>query len=420
MRYYSDTFPNAVAHVSPSVSLFTQKVLTNEIDPPKKVLDLGAGNGRNSLALAKRFGCLTTLVDSDPTMLEVAVGNFVDAGQGEPAFLCCRLEELATSPAMKGETYDVVIMSYVLHHIKPTHYESIIEFCRTHLTGHLLIDVYWNRFRCAVGQFVQLSRADWYGLTYEELAKYIAPHFLIESDRIQILPANVTFNLVCSPGLTSSDFLACRQFDYSIDQATLMRTRRFRTGLRKPEDDLESVDCIKCLAEYFPGEWQLAKSAYEMHLQELRFALPTRLNKACCFLLACRQNGFPLLLREYEGIFRIKSKKLLKVLAQTSELRSLGAEYFTQRIIRFAALPGEVEDLALKVLSRCEVAGESPAVSAGTAVLVATRELGISITKKEVADLLQVSPMAILSREKKWGHNINQRKLVKNLGKLRC
>jgi transcription initiation factor TFIIIB Brf1 subunit/transcription initiation factor TFIIB len=44
----------------------------------------------------------------------------------------------------------------------------------------------------------------------------------------------------------------------------------------------------------------------------------------------------------------------------------------------------------------------SPVVSAGTAVAVAAGELGISITKKEVAELLHISPAAIPNREEIW------------------
>lgn len=402
MRYYCESFPDAITHVSPSVSMYIQKVLTKQVRAPSRILDLGAGNGRNSLALTKRFDCLSTLVDSDPRMLERARSSFVEAGLNEPILLCCRLEELPSSPEMEGKAFDVVVMSYVLNHIEPSHYPSILEFCRTHVSGHLLIDVYWNRFRCAVGQFVRFYESNWYGLSYEELAKDLAPHFMIEFDRIQILPTNVTFNLGCSLGSTSTEFLASRQFDYSISQSTQVGSRTFRRSLsdRQPEEPIENFECVKRLAEFFPGEWQLAKSTYEASLHQSNL-LPSHLRKACCFLLACRQQGFPLLLKEYEEIFRIKSKKLLKTIAETQMLRSLGAEYFTQRVVRLAALPDQVEDLALDFLSQCKDAGGSPAVSAGTAVAIAARELGISITKREIAELLHVSPAAIRNKEEK-------------------
>jgi SAM-dependent methyltransferase len=403
MRYYCESFPDAITHVSPSVSMYIQKVLTGQVRAPSKILDLGAGNGRNSIALTKRFGGLATLVDSDPRMLERARSGFVEAGLKEPVLLCCKLEELSSSSEMGGKAFDVVIMSYVLHHIEPSHYPSILEFCRTHVSGHLLIDVYWNRFRCTVGQFVRFYETNWYGLSYEELAKDLAPHFMIESDRIQILPTNVTFNLVCSVGSTSTEFLASRQFDYSINQSTQFGMRRFRGSIsdRHPEEPIESFECVKRLAEFFPGEWQLAKSTYEASLQRTDL-LPFQLKKACCLLLACRRAGFPLLLKEYEQLFRIKSKKLLKIIAETQVLRPLGAEYFTQRVVRLAALPGQVEDLALYFLSQCKDVGGSPTVSAGTAVAIAASELGISITKKEIAGLLHLSPAAIRNREEIW------------------
>lgn len=84
MRYYCETFPDAIMHVSPSVSMYIHDVMTGQTPKPNTVLDLGAGNGRNSLALAREFGCKTTLVDSDAKMLEEALSNFRRFGLSEP------------------------------------------------------------------------------------------------------------------------------------------------------------------------------------------------------------------------------------------------------------------------------------------------------------------------------------------------
>ena len=198
MPYYCESFPDAINHMSPSVSMYVHEVLTNRIDPPRSVLDLGAGNGRNSLALARRFNCETTLVDCDPKMLEMASHHFGILNLKKPTVLACQLENLSDVRELGDRKFDVVIMSYVLHHIEPHHHQAILEFCKARVRGHLLVDVYWNRLRCAVGQYVHLPDANWYGLSYEELADQLSSRFKIEYDRIQILATNVVFNLVLS------------------------------------------------------------------------------------------------------------------------------------------------------------------------------------------------------------------------------
>jgi SAM-dependent methyltransferase len=387
-------------HVSPSVSLYIHNVMTCQIPRPNSVLDLGAGNGRNSLALAREFSCRTTLVDSDPKMLEEALSNFRRFGLNEPEVLHCRLEDLNSLNVMEGRTFDVLIASYVLHHVEPSYHQTIVQFCRTHVVSHLLIDVYWNRLRCAAGQYVKLPEAGWYGLTYEELAGQLAPHFKIESDRVMLQSRNMVFNLMCTPGSTSPEFLAERKFDYSMYDPVYRG--RFQTTVRRPRGFLEKFECISRLAEAFPGEWELTKSAYENNSQDFG-SLPIRLGKACRFLMACREHGFPVLLKEFEEVFRVHKKDLLRAFYENGpckQARALGPEYFVQRIIRVAGLPTEVENLALSMLSQCKGGGLNPVVSAAAAVAVASRKLGIDVSKSHIGDILRVSPLAIRNRER--------------------
>jgi len=400
VRYYCETFPDAIMHVSPSVSMYIHQVVTNQITKPKTVLDLGAGTGRNSLALAREFGSETTLVDSDARMLEEALSNFRRFGLGEPEIVRCKLEDLSSLGVMEGRSFDVAIASYVLHHVEPPYHPNILQFCRTHVSSHLLIDVYWNRLRCAASQYVKLGEAGWYGLTYEELANQLAPHFKIESDRVMVQSRNVVFNLVCTPGSTSPEFLAGRKFDYSVAES--IYRCRFRAAVRRAREPVEDFDCIARLVEAFPGEWELTKSAYESSSQDFG-SLPSRVGSACRFLTACREHGFPVLLRELEDIFKVRKRELLRAFYENDrceQARRLGPEYFIQRVIRVAALPTDVENAALRALSRCNGGGLNPVVSAAAAVTVAARRLGICISKSQIGKILRVSPVAIRCRER--------------------
>jgi SAM-dependent methyltransferase len=385
--------------------MFIHNVITGQIPRPTTVLDLGAGTGRNSLALTREFSCQTTLVDTDAKMLEEALSNFRRFGLSEPEVLNCSLEDLSSLNVMEGRTYDVLIASYVLHHVEPSYHQTIVQFCRNHVVSHLLIDVYWNRLRCTAGQYVKLPETGWYGLTYEELAGQLAPHFKIESDRVMLQSRNMVFNLVCTPGSTSPEFLAERRFDYAIYDPVYRG--RLHTTLKRPRG-LEKFECISRLVEAFPGEWALTKSSYEEDSQDFSL-LSNRLGKACRFLMACREHGFPVLLSEFEEVFRVHRKNLLKAFYENSrceQLRPLGPEYFIQRVIRIAGLPTQVENVAQSILSRYAGGGLNPVVSAGAATAAASRTLGIGISRSQIASILHISPLAIRNRERAFdsGH----------------
>lgn len=71
MRYYYELTPQTINHVSPSVLMLDNELQNgNEIHKyTKTILDLGCGNGRNSLYFAKKYGSTNiVLVDSDNSM----------------------------------------------------------------------------------------------------------------------------------------------------------------------------------------------------------------------------------------------------------------------------------------------------------------------------------------------------------------
>jgi trans-aconitate methyltransferase len=74
MRYYCESNPQSINHVTPSVLTLDNKIQQeNEIAKCTiTILDLGCGNGRNSLYLAKKYNAMNVvLVDSDVNMLNL-------------------------------------------------------------------------------------------------------------------------------------------------------------------------------------------------------------------------------------------------------------------------------------------------------------------------------------------------------------
>ena len=75
MRYYCESNPQTINHVTPSVLMLDHNIqLNKETDKyTKTILDLGCGNGRNSLYLAKKYSSANVvLVDADISMLNWA------------------------------------------------------------------------------------------------------------------------------------------------------------------------------------------------------------------------------------------------------------------------------------------------------------------------------------------------------------
>ena len=76
MRYYCESNPQSINHVTPSVLMLNHKLQSKriELQTTITILDLGCGNGRNSLYLAKKYNAMNVvLVDSDVNMLNWAL-----------------------------------------------------------------------------------------------------------------------------------------------------------------------------------------------------------------------------------------------------------------------------------------------------------------------------------------------------------
>ena len=176
-------------HVSPSIQLFEKLVEDGLARPPQNILDLGCGNGRNSLYIAKKYGAVTTLLDKDINMIEWAQKQYA-LSELPTKSVCAPIESVATDASKlmtesnciaEKSTFDLVIFSYVVQHIDPVYYPLIFGFCKQVCNGVVLVDVFWNPSRVMEGEqlFFDNDQVRWYGLSYEELATLVAPRFNI-------------------------------------------------------------------------------------------------------------------------------------------------------------------------------------------------------------------------------------------------
>jgi tRNA1(Val) A37 N6-methylase TrmN6 len=57
MRYYCESYSESVNHVTPTILMLDNELQRegHKITSPETIIDLGCGNGRNSLYLAKKY-----------------------------------------------------------------------------------------------------------------------------------------------------------------------------------------------------------------------------------------------------------------------------------------------------------------------------------------------------------------------------
>lgn len=108
LRYYNK---NAQSYFKETVDLDMSRIWENVdifVPPGAKILDLGCGSGRDSVALRKR-GHFVTAVDGSPVMVELATQY---TGQ---TVLCQTFEKLRFPP----ESFDLIWASASLLHLQP-------------------------------------------------------------------------------------------------------------------------------------------------------------------------------------------------------------------------------------------------------------------------------------------------------------
>lgn len=416
MKYYCES-SHSLSHVSPSILLFEKLVEEGLARPPQNVLDLGCGNGRNSLYIAKKYGAVsTTLLDKDSKMLEWAQKQYA-LSELEMKSLCLPVESVATDAsklmmdssnchAERSTTttkiFDLVIFSYVVQHIDPVYYPLIFDFCKQVSNGIVLVDVFWNPSRVMEGEQLLFGndQVRWYGLSYEELATLVAPRFKILSDRITRNEIAVVINMALTPGQTSLANILSKQYEYFSGRVVRREGKvRFRHSSRVDKAgpilkfNLDSLSSVHILEPLYSERFDFVKSELQqwIHSNTCRISMPALAAK---FLWLCRSNKIPIMLHEVSKDFNVPIKTLLAKLSEISYVPPLSPVEYVDRFIRRLQLH-EVEDTAKELASSSELGGYSPAVKACYAIVRSCQDKRIELKIRDLAEEAQVTPIAI-------------------------
>jgi hypothetical protein len=65
------------------------------------------------------------------------------------------------------------------------------------------LGIFWNPSRLGVGEFIEIDRVNWYGLTYEEIVTLLAPSSRIVNDKVHRTNIAVMINMLLTEGQTS-------------------------------------------------------------------------------------------------------------------------------------------------------------------------------------------------------------------------
>lgn len=420
MKYYCE-LPHSLSHVSPSILLFDKLVEEGLAKPPHNVLDLGCGNGRNSLYIAKKYGAVsTTLLDKDSNMLEWAQKQYA-LSELQTKSLCIPIESMATNAfklmtessssssdysaekstiAATTTSFDLIIFSYVVQHIDPAYYPLIFDFCKQVCNGIILVDVFWNPSRVMEGEQLLFDndRDRWYGLSYEELATLVAPRFNILSDRIITNDIAVVINMALTPGYTPLADILSKQYEYYSGRA-IRRGGRVRVGrssrvdrIRPAKFNIDSLSSVQILESLYPERFDFVKSELQQLIQSDAYISISAI--AAKFLWLCRSNKIPVMLDEISRDFNVPTRVLLSKLSEISYVPALSPLEYVDRIIRRLDL-NEVQDIAKELANSDNLVGCSPAVRACCAIVRGCHDIGVELKINQLAAEAHVTPVAI-------------------------
>jgi len=375
-------------------------MLLDELDQagckPMKILDIGCGNGRNSLALAQRYGSEVVLVDPDRSMLMWAQQSF-ESSNMTFRMICTSLEELATTgeTCFSPERYDAVILSYVLQHVDPLNYPVVFDFLRDLCDGYLAIDIFWNPLRCEAGGFVRRGSTTWYAVKYEDIIRILAPRFEIVRQRVSVTRSGVFINLVAKEGITPPERIISKEYDYYLGSVRVdCRGPSFRIGGRRWSLDLETLSRFNHLSSLYPAETDIAKVELQEWLQSSQHG--DRKTSAAKLLWLCRANGIPITVREIAEDFSVPAKKLVKTMFETGYIPPLRTEHYVDRISRELNLDPSLRIKAGEILSKMrEYDGRNPAVKAASVLLIASEGLGIDLRSTDLARSIGISTLGL-------------------------
>lgn len=395
MRYYCEYSPDKVNHVTPSVAMLVDEIERTG-QQPRNVLDLGCGNGRNSLYLAQKYNCNVVLVDFDSKMLNWAEELFRIQSLSNITSICSKLEDFASNPSLLQKTgqekFDVVILSYVIQHIEPVYYPIILDFCRNVCKGYIVLDVFWNPSRIAPGELTKIGSVNWYGLTYEELVTSLAPNFSIVSDRFLKTDIAILINILLKEGKTPLGSVLKRSYEYYSDR--LRRNHSHGTTVRRIRRmfNIEELQCIRLLSPLYLGEFDIVRTEMTQWIQNSERVKPSLM--AAKFLWLCRINKIPVMFKEVSRDFGISTRKLMQMLSEADYVPALGSADYVDRLAKQLYLSDAIRDKAKELIGN-SLGGSSPTVRACCAILKAADALGVKISKSEIASALDVSTVAI-------------------------
>jgi SAM-dependent methyltransferase len=406
MRYYCEFNPQTINHVTPSVLMLDYKIQHNtETDKyAKAILDLGCGNGRNSLYLAKKYGSTNVvLVDSDIGMLNWAQHLF--SLQGIPIeSICTKVEELAGDPSeLYSKTgissFDIVILSYVVQHIDPVYYPLIFDFCKQISKGYMAIDVFWNPTRLGAGEFTKIGSVNWYGLTYEELITLVASRFHVLKDMIHRTNISFMVNMLVTEGQTSLENVLRPSYDcysYGIRRRRSYGIRGLPTKNRmKNLVNINELECVKCLSSLYPAEIDIVKMEFSQWMETYGSRITPSL-MAAKFLWLCRTSRLPVMLNEVARDFGVRTKNILYVLSETDYIPPLSTSDYIHRLSKQLSLPDNIRDHALDVVKEDAIIDNTtPIMRACCAVIKAIEAQGFRLHRWQVTSVLGLTTVGV-------------------------
>lgn len=394
MRYYCESYPDSVNHVSPSILMLDTELQKEENRPPQTILDLGCGNGRNSLYLAHKYDASNVvLVDCDSSMLDWAKQLF--SIKNIPAkTIHTTIETLASDPRECTKKtgipkFDVVIFSYVIQHIDPVYYPIILDFCGQVSSGHLAIDAFWNPSRLRVGEFTKIGSVSWYGLTYEELVTLIAPRFNIIDNTFVKTDVAVRISMALTGGCTPLSSVLKRNNEYYSGRIRHCDSYSHRTTCRMVRRiNIDELECTKLLSSIYPSEFDFVRTEITEWIQNSETVRVPLM--AAKFLWLCRMNKIPVMLNEVSRDFGISKKKIIETMSETEYILPLTAIDYIDRLSKQLVLPDLVGQQAKNLIQNGNVRGTSPTIIAACAIIEAAELIGFRIMKGTIASALDV------------------------------
>jgi len=166
---------------------------------PQSILDLGCGNGRNSLAIAREFGSEINLIDKEGDFVRIAT-NLLRNHE-------CKIKRVITKPIEEFgiedlPKFDIVLINYVLQNIHPKYYDKILTLIHHWTKVFALIEIYQNPLIYSHGCITIKKDVSWYGFRVGEFSKLVNTRFKSEwefNTNTSIKNSSFTSSIIATP-----------------------------------------------------------------------------------------------------------------------------------------------------------------------------------------------------------------------------